>query len=74
MKELYKLGLKPALHYPAKLFVMLKNKGKERPFSLKEAQELALLSIANGVDESRLLCVEMTTLFMRRSKAMGPVA
>ena len=39
MKDLYNLGLKPTLHYPAKLFVTL-DKGKKRLFSPQEAQEL----------------------------------
>lgn len=39
MKELYNLGLKPALHYPAKLFVTPKNGGKKRLFSVKEAHD-----------------------------------
>lgn len=41
MKELYTLGLKPALHYPAKLFLTPKNEGKKRLFSVKEVQDLA---------------------------------
>lgn len=41
MKELYKPGLKPALHYAAKLFVTPKNEGKKQLFSVKEAHNLA---------------------------------
>lgn len=40
MKALYNLGLKPALHYQAKLFVTLEKEGKRRLFFPKEAQEL----------------------------------
>ena len=39
MRELYNLGLKSALHFPAKLFVTLKNQGKKRLFFPQEAQE-----------------------------------
>lgn len=39
MKELYNLGLKPALHYPAKLFIMTKDGKRQRLSSLKDAQE-----------------------------------
>ena len=40
VKELYNLGLKPTLHYQAKLFVTLDKEGKKQLFSPQEAQEL----------------------------------
>lgn len=40
MKELYSLGLKPSLQYPARLFVSLGGAGKTRLHSVKEAEDL----------------------------------
>lgn len=39
MKELYNLGLKPALHYPAKLFITTTEGKRRRLASLRDAQD-----------------------------------
>lgn len=48
MKVLYELGLKPALRYPAKLFIMTEDGKRRRLTSPKEAQDFVKSYPRNG--------------------------